>query len=230
MVSIYQVVNYQFKSDSLSSARPCDKHGTFLDEDEPPPHPQPHSPTDWTPFTSRLQFEMAEFLFQHVQMSAGNIDMLLQLWAAGVATYDDGEPPFINHGDIYDRIDAIPLGNVPWQKFDISYNGVRPESEVPPWMEHAYEVYFRDLHQLLLDMLANPTFANDFDYIPTQQFTSDGTHQYEHFMSGDWAWKQAIRHLFFHDNTFNNFVVCTRHHYGRDSWRKRCHVCGCNHG
>jgi len=64
---------------------------------------------------------MAEFLFQHVQMSAGNINMLLQLWAAGVATYDDSEPPSINHGDIYDRIDAIPLGDVPWQQFDISY-------------------------------------------------------------------------------------------------------------
>jgi hypothetical protein len=175
----------------LFSARPCDKHGNFLNG-EPPPQYQPRNPNDWTPFTSRLQFETAEFLFQRVKMSAGNIDMLMELWAAGMATHGD-EPPFADHCDLYETIDVIQVGgDVPWQQFEISYNGERPATDVPSWMEHSYEVYFRDPRQLLLEVLANPSFANDFDYTPMQQFTPDGTRRYENFMSGDWAWKQAV--------------------------------------
>ena len=160
--------------------------------------PQPHSdPTpDWNPFTSCLQFETAEFLFQSAKMLAGNIDKLLKLWAAGAAA-DGGEPPFSNHQHLYNTIDAIPHGGAPWQQFNVSYDGVCPESDIPPWMESTYEVYFRDPHQLLLEILANPTFANDFDYTPSQHFTSNGTCQYKHFMSVNWAWKQVVCLFFF---------------------------------
>ena len=41
-------------------------------------------------------------------------------------------------------------------------------------------------------MLANPTFAEDFDYTPMCIFDINGSRRYEHFMSGDWAWKQAV--------------------------------------
>ena len=171
----------------FSSARPCNKHGNFLDDDEAPPPLEPYDPTDWTPFTSRYQFETAEFLFQRAKMSAGNIDELLELWAA-----PSGEAPFIDHVHLYNTIDAIPVGGVPWQSFSVSYTGPRPETDVPPWMEETYEVYFRDPHQLFVNMLANPTFAQDFDYTPMQQFNTNGSRQYQHFMSGDWAWKQAV--------------------------------------
>ena len=80
------------------------------------------------------------------------------------------------------------------------YDDICPESDVPPWMESTYEVYFHDPHQLLLEMLANPTFANDFDYTPSQDFTFDGAHQYENFMSGNWAWKQVVCPFFFADS------------------------------
>jgi hypothetical protein len=86
-----------------SSARPCDWHGNFLNEDEPPIPSEPRSMTDWTPFVDRQQFETADFLFKCVKMLAGNIDHLLQLWAA------TGEAPFTNHADLYDTINAIPL-------------------------------------------------------------------------------------------------------------------------
>ena len=180
-------VDYPWFILTLTLARPCDKYSNFLDDDEPRPQPQLRDPTDWTPFTSHVQFETAEFLFQKAKMSAGNIDELLKLWA------DGSESPFVNHQHLYETIDAIPVGGVPWQQFNISYNGECPKSDVPPWMEQSYEVYFRDPHALLLDMLENPTFVDDFDYAPQQQFTSDGTRQYEHFMSGNWAWKQAVR-------------------------------------
>jgi hypothetical protein len=41
-------------------------------------------------------------------------------------------------------------------------------------------------------MLANPTFVEDFDYTPMRMFDINGSRRYEHFMSGDWAWKQAV--------------------------------------
>jgi hypothetical protein len=172
----------------LSSARPCDRHGNFLNEDEQPPT-EPHDPTDWSPFVDQQQFETAEFLFKRAKMSAGNIDQLLQLWSAS------GEAPFANHTDLYDMIDAIPVGGVPWQSFSVTYTGLRPETNVPPWMEETYEVYFRDPRQLFLNMLANPAFAEDFDYTPMQVFNMNGSRRYEHFMSGDWAWKHAVRLL-----------------------------------
>ena len=124
-------------------------------------------------------------------MSAGNIDELMMLWRAGAASSGD-QPPFINHDDLYDMIDAIPVGGVQWQHFDVTYNGLRPEMDVPGWMEQTYEVYFRDPRQLFLNMLANPSFAEDFDYSPMQIFDITGSRRYEHFISADWAWKQAV--------------------------------------
>ena len=85
-----------------------------MDDDEPPPVPEPSDPTDWTPFTTLSQFKTAEFLFKQAQMSAGNIDDLLTLWAAEAAA-SGGEPPFVNHAHLYSTIDAIPVGGIPWQ-------------------------------------------------------------------------------------------------------------------
>jgi hypothetical protein len=52
----------------------------------------------------------------------------------------------------------------------VSYTGPKPETDVPPWMEQTYEIHFRDPRQLFLNMLANPTFAEDFDYTPMRIF------------------------------------------------------------
>jgi hypothetical protein len=119
-------------------------------------------------------------------MSAGNIDTLLSLWMAS------GEPLFNKHEHLYNMIDSIPIGGVPWQKFAVSYTGLRPDDDTPLWMEQTYEVYFRDPRELFLKMLSNPMFADHFDYIPMQQFALNGSRRYENFMSGDWAWKQAV--------------------------------------
>jgi hypothetical protein len=127
-------------------------------------------------------------------MSAGNIDQLLKLWEAGTAA-SGTEPPFVNHNDLYDTVDEIPVGGVPWQDFAVTYTGLRPETNVPLWMEQTYEVYFRDPRQLFVNMLANSAFAEDFDYTPMQIFDINGSRRYENFMSGDWAWKQAVSPL-----------------------------------
>ena len=124
-------------------------------------------------------------------MSAGNIDILLDLWAASLFKHDD-QPPFASHQDLYDTIDATPLGDVPWDNFSVRYNGIRPESEVLSWMDASFEVWYRNPRTLVQNMLSNPDFDNEFDYAPLQEHDLDGNHRFQNFMSGNWAWKQAV--------------------------------------
>ena len=36
---------------------------------------------DWSPYTDRVQFEVADFLFRRNQMSAGDINIITGLWS-----------------------------------------------------------------------------------------------------------------------------------------------------
>ena len=108
-----------------------------------------------------------------------------------LAVHDD-QPPFLDHKDVYQAIDDIPIGGVPWQSLMFTYEGLKPIADVPKWMDAEYTVWFCDPHQLFLQMLKNPAFVNSFDYSPYRQFDENGNCQYEQFMSGDWAWKQAV--------------------------------------
>jgi hypothetical protein len=81
-------------------------------------------------------------------------------------TVHSDQPPFLDHTDVYQIIDAIPISGVPWQSFTVTYEGPKPMSDIPKWMDTEYTVWFRDPHQLFLQMLKNPEFANLFDYAP----------------------------------------------------------------
>jgi hypothetical protein len=143
------------------------------------------------PYDSRLQFEVADFLFRRNQMSAGDINSILGLWAASLAIHND-KPPFSKATHVYDTIDSTPLGDVTWESFSLQYNGIWPEENVPSWMQAEYDVWFRDPRVLIHNLLSNPDFKSDFDYAPFQERTSDGTHRFQDFMSGNWAWNQAV--------------------------------------
>jgi hypothetical protein len=171
----------------------CDKHGAPLGPGLPPPSTETHSPDDWFPYGSRVGFETADFLYRRKKMSAGDIDFLCQLWAATLAEYDDS-PPYANHKDLYETIDATPIGGVPWQSVTFQYDGPRPD-DAPTWMESEYTIWFRDPRLLFKNMLENPEFAEHFDYAPHRQYDPNGFRRYENFMSGDWAWKQAVIYI-----------------------------------
>jgi hypothetical protein len=110
--------------------------------DTPPsPRDSDQGPDNWTPYDNCLQFEIADFLFCHNQMSAGDINFILSLWAASLAIHNDN-PPFSNAMDMYNTIDSTPLGDVPWESFGLQYNGTRPTTSVPSWMEAEYSVWF----------------------------------------------------------------------------------------
>ncbi|KAG2030119.1 hypothetical protein BDR03DRAFT_936730 [Suillus americanus] len=148
------------------------------------------SPTDWTPYESQVAFETAEFLYTCNQMSAGQIDTLLDLWAATLIRHNDS-PPFTDHHDLYKTIDSTPLGDVAWETFTMSYNGVKPAENIPPWMTAGYDVWFCDLHLLLHHMLSNPDFNAEIEYVPYRDYTNNDQCCYKNFFSGDWAWKQV---------------------------------------
>ena len=130
-----------------------------------PPVQDIRDPDDWTPFRDDIAFRAAEFFFRDDQTSAAKIDQFLDLWADSLAMHGD-EPPFSDHKDLYDTIDAIPIGGVPWQSFVFNYNGPQPEQDAPKWMSTDYTIWYRDPHRLFLHMLENPDFANHFDYAP----------------------------------------------------------------
>ncbi|KIK83403.1 hypothetical protein PAXRUDRAFT_14614 [Paxillus rubicundulus Ve08.2h10] len=124
-------------------------------------------------------------------MSATQINILLDLWAAAVLEYGDS-PPFSSTRHMYKTIDDTPLGDVKWQKFGIWYTGHVPEVNPPPWMLQTFEVWFCDPHSVVHQILGNPNFTDEMDLQPFREFSSDeDEHQWKDFMSGDWAWEQA---------------------------------------
>lgn len=126
-------------------------------------------------------------------MSAGNIKTLMDLWAATLLPYDN-ILPFANHTDLYNTIDSISLGDVPWQNFSIKYNAEMLPSDgpIPPWKTSTYEVWFHDPHADIKNLIGNPDYKGHFDTAPIHEFNKDGDHEYQNFMSGDWAWEEAV--------------------------------------
>ena len=117
----------------------------------------------------------------------------MRLWAA---TNSDGHAPFRNHQDMLSKIDAIDLADIPWQSFSAKYSGEVPLADPPDWMLKDYTVYYRDPLSVIRSMIANPAFKGQFDYAPFRELEG-GTRRWTDIMSGNWAWKQAVRSRLF---------------------------------
>ncbi|KAF8970181.1 hypothetical protein BDZ97DRAFT_1754180 [Flammula alnicola] len=168
---------------------PCDAQGNFLPEGAPPPPWDHPAADDFSPFANRAEFELADLLFRKDQMSASNINELLQIWAATLP--EDQDPPFINKQDLYDTIDVIEVGDAPWNSFSVSFNGEVAEGDKTPWKHAKYDVWYRDPRLVLQNQLANPDFATEMDFAPKEVCDENDTRHFTDFMSGDWAWRQA---------------------------------------
>ena len=81
---------------------------------------------------------MAEFLYTRKNLFAADIDFLCQLWAATLAEHGNS-PPYANHKDLYETIDATPIGGVPWQSVTFQYDGPQPDN-APTWMEAEHTI------------------------------------------------------------------------------------------
>ncbi|KAJ7137438.1 hypothetical protein C8R43DRAFT_1097904 [Mycena crocata] len=170
------------------NGRPCDRDGNFLLPNTPPPPKDRPPHGDFTPYASREDFELADLLYRRVQIPAGAIDELMQNWAARPETA--GDPPFADHDDLYNTIDATEIGHVPWESFAVKYNQPIAPGDTTPWKTQEFLVHFRDPRLVLQQQLANPDFKFEIDFAPKRVFL-DGGRVYEDFMSGNWAWRQA---------------------------------------
>ncbi|KAG2060926.1 hypothetical protein BDR06DRAFT_979240 [Suillus hirtellus] len=150
------VFGYRFSSDtswycSMTISLPvsciCDENGNFLSPGTPSPPYMAKSPDDWTPYRNRLEFECVDFIYTENQMSTGNINKILYLWGITLTVYHDN-PPFADYRNLYNTIDATPLGNVTWENFN------KPTRECLLWMEQSYKVWFWDPHTVAKNMLA----------------------------------------------------------------------------
>ncbi|KAG1776217.1 hypothetical protein EV702DRAFT_1230368 [Suillus placidus] len=166
------------------TGRPCDPEGNFLPPGALPLPPSAKSTDDWTPYRDRLEFELADYTFTKNQTPAAQINHLLELWAASLirAGTDSSQVLFTDHRDC----------DVKWQSFSVKYAGDIPDEGPTPWMTESYDVWFCDPHQVVQNMLANPDYAAEVDLRPYREFaTETDEHQWQDFMSGDWAWNQA---------------------------------------
>ncbi|KAF8802194.1 hypothetical protein BYT27DRAFT_7226532 [Phlegmacium glaucopus] len=169
---------------------PCDQKGDFLPERTPPPPRSNPGPDDWEPFKDEVQFLIGNFLYWQEEMSAGNIDVLLDLWALNMAKHDD-LGPFSSYEHMYATIDNIKHGDAPWKTFTTSYAGeLGPNA--PGWQLEDYEVWFRDPDLIVRNMLNNPDFDGQFDYAPYVDLDKAGQRRWNEFMSGNFSWRHAI--------------------------------------
>lgn len=177
--------------------RPCAQDGSFLSDDVPPPPRTTRASNDWMPYGNRLEFETADFLFREAQLSETKIKHLLGIWAATLLLATNGNigssnPPFSSAKEMYEVIDATPIGDAPWQSFSATYTGPRPTTDVPSWMNTKHEIWFRDPKVIMKNLLENPDFKDEFDMAPYREYTLSGSRRYQHLMSGNWAWKQCV--------------------------------------
>ncbi|THU92773.1 hypothetical protein K435DRAFT_829595 [Dendrothele bispora CBS 962.96] len=149
----------------------------------PPPFDPPSN--DYYLYEKRTSFELADLLYRREQMSGGNINELLRIWAAD----SDRDPPFANKADMLETIDTTIVGDIPWQCFTLSYDSPLPDKP-EPWMKKKFEVYYRDPRLLLQQQLGSRDFVGEIDHAPKKVVDQNGR-VFENFMEGQWIWQQA---------------------------------------
>ena len=176
------------------TGQPCDADGYELHVDTPPTPHEVRADGDYFPYSSRPEFELADLLFRTVQMSGSKISDLMDIWAAYQQIYDVDAtygPPFASSQDLYNTIDSTEIGDVAWQAFTVEFDG-EISGETAPWKKKPFEVWFRDPLKIAEAQIANQDFTCEIDYAPKRMFSRAGKRQYSDFMSGNWAWEQAV--------------------------------------
>ncbi|KAL0056741.1 hypothetical protein AAF712_016651 [Marasmius tenuissimus] len=141
-----------------------------------------------------------------MQASAGSIDDLMEIIAA---RHPDQEPLFADHNDLYETIDACSNGAVPWEAFSVQYDGPRDREKHAPWMDKEYMVYYRDPRQVLHRQLGDPDFIGEIETTPYEATSTAGKRQYQNFMSGNWAIREADKVITDHPDTEGAMLCAT---------------------
>lgn len=197
---------------TFSIGTPCDVDGNDLSANSPLLHQQCSSNDDYSPFSSRAEFELADLFYRQVQMSNANVSRLMNLLFA----YNQQSPPFSHADDMLKTIDSITVGDVPWESFAVRYNGPQPEGQVPLWMNQEYDIWFHSPHQVVWNQIGNSDFATEMDYAPKWVFNEKGKQEYEDFMSGNWAWREAVSASIIYDQINSKQLISST---GQNHWR-----------
>ncbi|KAI5988134.1 hypothetical protein EDC04DRAFT_2993249 [Pisolithus marmoratus] len=206
------------------NAQKCDSQGHFLPDGALPLSCVQVSPDDWSPYCNQREFELAKFLFKHAEMPASQINTLLEIWATSLIELG-GNPLFANHTDLYHVIDSMSVGTVKWENFKIAYKckcqdgqntdeqdelidlaglGGQDGQDEPnaPWMFDVYDVWYRDPHQVIHNLLRHTDIKDEMDFIPYQEFdATNKQRRWEDFMLGDWAWEEADKIISINSST-----------------------------
>lgn len=135
---------------------------------------------------------MGEFLYKYVELSAGDINELIDIQASSKAVdesdSDKSDDPslFSFHEYLYATIDTIKHDDAPWKSFTISYAG-HLGPNLPSWQLQDYQVWYWDPDVVVTNMMDNPNFDGEFDYTPYV-----GQRQWNEPMLGNFAWRHVV--------------------------------------
>ena len=137
---------------------------------------------------------MAEWAFEKVKTSAEETSHLMKIINARNVLRGSSEDSgfFSDSADLLNTIDSIEYGDSPWGSFTIRYTGPLTD-DAPQWKREPYVVYTRNTLTVLRHMLQSSDFKNSFDYTPYKEYTGPSQRRWSNFMSGHWAWTQAVR-------------------------------------
>jgi Plavaka transposase len=185
---------------TLHVAIPVDQAGIPLPaHTNPPPWDPVSSKPSFAPFEDRLSFDWAHYHIIECGSSEAKIAKGLDLWLAakvqGAGTPDCEGIPWSCADELYSTVDEIQAGGAPFKTVYFQYSGPLPTNP-PKWMTEKYELCVRDTRQVIKNTLSTSDFANEFNPQPYRQFHSNDDRMYSNLLSGDWAWREAVSHLF----------------------------------
>lgn len=93
-----------------------------------------------------------------------------------------------------EAIDSITTGASTWSSYTVYASDLA--DELDPWRSEKYTAHFRDIKEILHEMMGNPSFADQIDIAPFREYDETGSRVYTNFMSGDYAWREAVSTLF----------------------------------
>ncbi len=105
--------------------------------------------------------------------------------------------PWKSAAEMYATIDSIPVGGVGWTTYQLSYSGPQPTGILPRWMQETYELNVRDVLSVFEGQLALKEFDGEFEYTPYEEYDKKGSRVYSNLMSGNWAFREAVRDSIF---------------------------------
>ena len=170
-------------------ALPCDSNGEFLLPGSLPQSQGGSHKGDWTPFEDEVQFKLADLLYHCAEVSARNIDPLLELWSLSMEGI--GSAPFGDHQDMHTAINSSTLGDVPWQCLTTRFKEDADDGD-PIWMHTTYEIWYLDPDAVVSAMLANPDFNGQFDLHAYIDLDAKGERCWSNVMSGNIAWRHSV--------------------------------------